>query len=137
MKKLITLVLLLSAAAALYPQSQLHVFEDWTGTAGTQNFFYKNVTKTDGSGNVYVAGATVNGSGTTDILVAKYSSGGTLQWIQQYNGLAGYYDFATALAIDGSSNVYVAGAVSNDTLNPTTNTDMILIKYNSSSLQQC
>lgn len=136
MKKFILFLFALAAATAMYPQSQLHVFEDWTGTAGTQNFFYKNVTKTDGSGNVYVAGATVNGSGTTDILVAKYNSAGTLQWTQQYNGLANYYDFATALVIDGSNNVFVTGAVSNDTLNPTINTDVILLKYNSSGVLQ-
>ncbi len=115
-------------------QAQLHVFEEWTTDAGTQNFFHKSVTKTDGSGNVYVAGATVNGSGNYDILVAKYNSGGVQQWIQQYNGYGNYHDFATAVFVDGSGNVYVTGTVTDSLL--VQGSDIITMKYNSSGTLQ-
>lgn len=125
----------MSCAILCSSQSRLHVFQDWTTTAGTQNFYYKNVTRTDGSGNVYVAGATLNASNnTTDILVAKYNSAGHQQWIRQYNGAANYYDFATDLGVDASGNVYITGTVTNDTVNHYS--DIITIKYNSSGVQQ-
>jgi hypothetical protein len=78
-----------------------------------------------------VAGATVNGSGNYDILVAKYNSSGVQQWIQQYNGAGNNQDMATSLYIDASSNVYITGVVTT-----ATNIDMVTIKYNSSGTQQ-
>ena len=54
-------------------QSVLKVFPEWASTTGSQNFFFKNVVKTDASNNVYIAGATKNGAGNYDILVAKYN----------------------------------------------------------------
>lgn len=119
---------------SMYSQSQLTVFQDWSTTAGTQTFFQKSVTKTDGSGNVYVAGATKTGSGDYDILLAKYNSSGVQQWIAQYNGTANYHDLATGLFIDGSGNVYITGLVVNDT--STFTSDIITIKYNSSGTRQ-
>jgi hypothetical protein len=109
-------------------------FKDWMTTAGTQNFFYKNVTKTDGSGNVYVAGATMNGAGNYDILLAKFNSSGIQQWIQQVNGSANGQDFATALHVDGSGNVYITGCITNDTA--TMMGDLFIKKYNSSGTIQ-
>lgn len=82
---------------------------------GTQHFFYKNVTKTDASDNVYVAGATVNSSGNYDILVAKYDDRGTLEWMQQIDGDDHFHDFATAIYINDTGTVYVTGAITNDT----------------------
>lgn len=35
-------------------QSQKMAFADWLSTTGSQNYFHKGVTKTDGSGNVYI-----------------------------------------------------------------------------------
>lgn len=118
----------------MYSQSQLKVFQDWSTTVGTQNFFQKSVTKTDASGNVYVAGATKNASGNYDMLLAKYNSSGVQQWIAQYNGAANYHDAATGLYIDGSGNVYITGFAVNDTA--TLTSDIITIKYNSSGTQQ-
>ena len=116
---------------AVNAQSELKVFPDWSSTTGSQNFFYKNVTKTDASNNVYVAGATKNGSGNYDILLAKYSSAGVQQWIKQYNGAGNGDDIATGLFIDASSNVYITGAITT-----ATNVDAVTIKYNSSGTQQ-
>lgn len=118
----------------LHAQAVKTPFLSFADTTGSQNFFYKSVTKTDGSGNIYVAGATVNGSGNRDLLLAKYNAAGNLQWIEQYDGAAHAEDFATALYIDGSGNVFVTGAVTTNTT--TSLPDLATIKYNSSGVQQ-
>lgn len=77
---------------------------------------YAQAIATDASGNVYVAGTTssdFDGSGTgslaglSDGWVAKYSSTGVLQWVKQLGSPD--YDTATAVAVDATGNVYVAG----------------------------
>lgn len=117
-------------SSMLLSQAVPTVFEDWKTNSGTQNFFYKNVTKTDSYGNIYVAGATINGSGNTDMLIAKYNSSGVQLWIQQFAGTANGVDFFAGLAVT-DSYVYVAGAVSNNTLVP--ETDAITMKLAAST----
>ncbi|MDD5572141.1 MAG: SBBP repeat-containing protein, partial [Bacteroidales bacterium] len=132
MKKLLLILSVFTVNYAVFAQSELKVFNDWMSTEGSQNFFYRNETKTDGSNNVYVVGTTVNGSGNNDLLVAKYNSSGVLQWSQQYNGNFNGEDFGTGIYVDGSGNVYITGT----TQISSTNTDIITIKYNSSGTQQ-
>jgi hypothetical protein len=61
----------------------------------------------DAASNVYVTGA--SGEGTqnlSDYLTIKYDAAGVEQWVGRY---ANSYDYATALAVDGSGAVYVTG----------------------------
>lgn len=130
MKKTLLFFVGVLMSISLYSQGQLHVFQDWASNAGSQNFLFKNRTITDALNNVYVAGATLNGS-NYDILVVKYNAKGGQQWIAQYNGAGNGQDIATGLDIDASGNVYITGTVTT-----ATNIDLIVIKYNSSGVQQ-
>ncbi|MCW3072089.1 MAG: hypothetical protein JWO44_1979 [Bacteroidetes bacterium] len=134
MKK--TLLFLVGALMSAYghSQSQPTVLQDWKASAGSQHFFYKNVTRTDGSGNVFVAGATQTAVGDYDILLAKFNSSGVQQWIRQIDGLAHAQDFATSIQLDGSGNIYIAGAITNDSVSNFS--DLIVVKYNSSGTEQ-
>jgi uncharacterized delta-60 repeat protein len=86
----------------------------------------------DGSGNVYVTGASV-GSGTVqDYATIKYNSSGVEQWVARYNGPGNGFDASYSLAVDGSGNVYVTGA----SVGSGTVQDYATIKYNSSGVQQ-
>jgi uncharacterized delta-60 repeat protein len=68
-----------------------------------------NAIALDASGDVYVTGES-QGSGTeTDFATLKYSASGVRKWIARYNGPGNTFDTATALALDGSGNVYVTG----------------------------
>jgi hypothetical protein len=71
----------------------------------------------DGSGNVYVTGTfsgnailgttTLTSSGSSDVLIAKYSSSGEVQWAKKGGGPSS--DTGFGIAVDGSGKVYVTG----------------------------
>ncbi|MGZ4075489.1 MAG: DUF7948 domain-containing protein [Bacteroidia bacterium] len=134
MKKMLFFVGALLYGVSAHAQGVLTPLFNWSTTSGTQNFFEKNITKTDGSGNVYTAGATLTAAGDYDILLTKTNQGGTILWTKQVDGSAHYHDMATDVYIDASSNVYITGTICNDATLHTT--DCITIKYNSSGTQQ-
>jgi hypothetical protein len=133
MKKVILTLLSTFLSIPFIMAQQTVVFEEWKTDAGSQSFFFKSKTVTDGSGNVYITGATKNGSGDYDILTAKYNSSGVQQWIVQYNGAGNGDDGASALLVDGSGNVFITGTYYKDA---TDSNNYVTIKYNSSGTQQ-
>jgi uncharacterized delta-60 repeat protein len=74
----------------------------------------------DSSGNVYVTGQSYGAGDDTDCATVKYDSTGQEQWVIRYNGPGNPYDFAFAMAVDESANVYVTGE---------SNVDYVTIKY--------
>jgi hypothetical protein len=79
----------------------------------------------DGSGNVYVTGQS-QGSGTGyDYATIKYDPNGNELWVKRYNGPANSGDGASAIAVDGSRNVYVTG----NSYGSGTSEDYATIKY--------
>jgi len=84
----------------------------------------------DGSNNVYVTGSSYDSSGTSsDYATIKYYANGDTAWVRQYNYGAG--DNASAIALDGSGNVYVTGG----SYYAWTNYDYATVKYDSNGTQ--
>ncbi|MCC6182590.1 MAG: SBBP repeat-containing protein [Bacteroidia bacterium] len=134
MKRQILLFAFTVISTMLFSQAPVPMaFEEWKTTLGTQYFFYKNVTKTDAYGNIYVAGATYNSAGNTDVLIAKYNSAGVQLWIQQYAGAGNGHDFAAGMVVT-DTYVIITGAVTTSTASPTT--DVITMKYSSAGVFQ-
>ena len=86
------------------------------GTAGSSNGIAIAV---DGSGNSYVTGnfqgsaafgntTLISTGGSHDIFVAKYDVAGNVVWAKKAGGTNG--DSGSAIAIDGSGDIYVTGA---------------------------
>lgn len=134
MKQKLLLFAFTLLSTMLFSQTQNMAFEDFKTTDGTQNFFYKNVVKTDGSGNIYTLGATTTSNSTTDILLSKKNSSGITLWTKQINGSANYHDFGAGLTVTSGGDVYITGAVTNNTT--TLAPSLIVVKYNSSGTQQ-
>jgi len=63
----------------------------------------------DGSGNVYVTGTSSGSGSNNDYATIKYSPNGKQLWVRRYNGPGNVDDGASAMAVDGSGNVYVTG----------------------------
>ena len=85
----------------------------------------------DSSDNVYVTGLTNStGSGSYDILIAKYNSSGAVQWQRTLNGSG--TDQGTDVTTDSSDNVYVGGYINTGSGYQTA----IIAKYNSSGTIQ-
>jgi len=81
----------------------------------------------DESGGIYVTGYSGGGSTSYDYATIKYDSDGVEQWEARYNGLSDKNDYATAIALDSSGDVYVTGYTDNDV----TQQDYTTIKYDS------
>ena len=64
-----------------------------------------------------------------DIVSLKYSSSGSLQWIQQYEGGEHPNNIASALAVDNSGGVVVVGASGTDN-----QMDFVTLKYQSAGV---
>jgi len=58
---------------------------------------------------VYVTGYSHGGISSFDYVTIKYSTTGDTVWVRRYNGPGNDYDYAHALAVDGSGNVFVTG----------------------------
>ena len=94
---------------------------------------YASAIAVDASGNVYVTGESLGQGTGIDYATIKYNSAGQQQWVARYNGPASADDNATAIAIDGSGNVYVTGASSIDA---GSNYDYLTVKYDSAGQEQ-
>jgi uncharacterized delta-60 repeat protein len=87
----------------------------------------------DNANNIYVTGFSEAASGENDFYTIKYNSSGTQQWARRFDGASNYAgdDYAKAVRVDSSGNVYVTGYGSNSA-----NDDWLTVKYNSSGTLQ-
>ncbi|MDD5362001.1 MAG: SBBP repeat-containing protein [Ignavibacteria bacterium] len=86
----------------------------------------------DDSGNAYVTGSIMENGTSYDYATIKYNSAGIQQWIAIYNGPGNANDDATAIAVDGSGNIYVTGQSAGSQFEY----NYATIKYNSAGVQQ-
>ena len=88
----------LMAAMAIMVASFRQSLDDWL-----------NAMMVDSFGNVYVTGSSGTADSSSDCTTIKYNSDGQQQWVARYNGPGNFFDYAEAIAIDSSGNVYVTG----------------------------
>ena len=80
----------------------------WRKTLGGSNTDYANSVAIAPDGSVYVCGYTNStGAGDYDLLLAKFSSSGTVQWQKTLGG--GSIDYGQSVAVAPDGSVYVCG----------------------------
>jgi uncharacterized delta-60 repeat protein len=79
----------------------------------------------DDSGYIYVTGYSTAAGNNQDYATVKYNPNGDTVWVRRYNGPGNGSDWARALTVDNSSNVYVTGR----SYGSMTNYDYATIKY--------
>lgn len=106
--------------------------EQWNRIWGGSDLDYGYGIAIDSSDNMYLAGTTLSfGAGEYDLVLVKYDNSGVKYWSRTWGGSD--LDYGEAVAVDSLENVYLVG---------TTNSfgagysDMVLVKYNSSGVQQ-
>ena len=82
----------------------------------------------DGSNNVIVTGYCDDSGSGANYATIKYSSAGVPLWTNRYNGPANSFDYASAVAVDGSNNLIVTGTSSGSS------SDYATIKYSSAGV---
>ena len=95
----------------------------YDGPEGSSDFGY--AIAVDGSGDVYVTGHSVSSGTGKDFATVKYLSDGDTAWARRYDVPGGGEDYAQAIAVDASGNVYVTG-YSDGCWG---NSDIVTIKY--------
>ncbi len=88
----------------------------------------------DASGNVILTGRSDSDPNITsndDVLTVKWSSNGSFLWATRYNGTGNLNDSPKSMKVSSTGNIYVAGKTFNGS-----NNDYLLLKYNSSGVQQ-
>jgi len=100
-----------SAQVASAGSQQWAARQDGPANDGSRDDYPRSVA-TDAAGNVLVAGSTYADDHCckgyrSDYETVKYDAAGRQLWSRVYDGPAGEYDSATALAVDGAGNAYV------------------------------
>jgi len=116
--------------AGTWPAQQYPGGPFWIGTLGDSGTDDAYGITTDSSGNVYISGeSTIPGINQRVSQSAKFNSSGAIQWQRKLEGVATNSAIWRAIAIDSSSNLYMAG-------DDTGSGGFTIAKYNSSGTIQ-
>ncbi|MFX1573945.1 MAG: SBBP repeat-containing protein [Promethearchaeota archaeon] len=81
----------------------------------------------DSSENIYLAGQSYNPVSSYDMCVVKFDNSGQYRWSSTWDVGTNGEECAYGIAFDSSENIYLGGY----TINPVTDYDMCVMKYNS------
>jgi len=122
------LVILGPASAALAAVSQSPQVIRFHGGGNDR----ANAFTMDATGNLYLAGSTEAPNTDITFSAVKLDSAGALIWRRTYSGSrGGTLGLASAVAVDGAGNVYVAGSVGG-----TGAVDLLVVKLNRDGVEQ-
>jgi len=105
MKRILIILFLLSWVAPALAQVDTAWVRRYNGPGDGQDAAYGIAV--DSSGNVYVTGGSLDSTELADYATIKYCPNGDTAWIRRYGGSG--IDWALAIALDDSNNVYVTG----------------------------
>lgn len=83
----------------------------------------------DNAGNVYSTGNSIGAGSGQDIVLIKYNSSGTEQWLKRYNGTGNGGDAVVCVKVDGADNIIIGGYTD---MGPGQGLNFLTLKYNAS-----
>lgn len=92
---------------------------------------YAAAVAVEASGNVYVTGASYGADFLPHYATLKYDANGNMVWVARYNGPGNGSDYASAIGVDSSGNVYITG----ESTGVSATFDYATIKYDSAGNQ--
>ena len=103
----------------------------WQRTLGGVGLDYGASVSLDSTDNVYVTGSTTSiGSGNADLVLAKYSSSGSIEWQRTLGGSSN--DYGHSVNVDSTGSIYVVGdSYTRQGARP----DLLITKYLSNAVQ--
>lgn len=105
--------------------------QQWNRTWGGSSIDIGQGIAVDSSDNIYIAGQTDSfGVGYEDACLVKYDNSGVQLWNLTWGDTS--VDLTWAIALDSSGDIYIAGTTHKIGMN----SDMFLVKFNSSGVQQ-
>ena len=119
-KIVILIVVLCFLSLDLFAQ----VHQDWltrTDSVSAQDMAVDKI------GNVYIAGSIYRSAIGFNTSLVKYDAAGNQQWMKEYNGIGNGADWASAIALDTSGNIFITGYSFRGPA--TINDEIITIKY--------
>jgi len=99
----------------------------YDGTASGTDWAY--AVAVDAADNVYVTGSSQDTATDMDYVTIKYDASGSQQWVARYDGPAGSFDEARAIAVDASGSVFVTGGSTGSG----TRTDYATVRYDAAT----
>jgi len=87
---------------------------------------YVTAVDVDAAGNIYSGGCSIGAGTGQDIVLIKYNSTGTEQWVKRYNGTGNGGDAVVGVKVDGDGNVIAGGHTDNG---PAQRMNFITLKY--------
>ncbi|MGA9115400.1 MAG: SBBP repeat-containing protein [Bacteroidota bacterium] len=107
--------------------------ERWVATYNGPGNDYDEPTciTVDGSGNVFVGGASTGAGTAEDFALVKFSSLGVRLWTARYSGAANDFDAGMAAVVDGAGNAVLAGV----SYGSVTDEDVVLVRYNAAGAE--
>ncbi|HSW55541.1 MAG TPA: SBBP repeat-containing protein [Ignavibacteriaceae bacterium] len=125
MKTFLTILIILYFTQHIFSQIE----PEWIQRYENPGFEFGEDIAIDHLGNIYVAGSI---NDPADVVVIKYSPAGEELWVRTYNGPDNYADYANAIAVDISGNVYISGRTDSDS----NDEDYLTIKYDTDGNRQ-
>ena len=95
------------ATVRYYPDGDTAWLRRYNGLGNGDD--YGRAIDIDAYGNVYVTGWSTGIETGFDYVTIKYYPNGDTAWVRTYNEPGNPYDYARAVVVDGSGNVYVTG----------------------------
>ncbi len=102
-----------------------YINQEWSSSSGAQGVIERAASVTDNSNNVIIVSNSINSSGHTDVVVAKYDAEGVLLWTQFYDGAANGDDYGVDVAINSNNEIVVIASI----FSGANNTDIALLEY--------